>query len=59
MLEIVQNFIQTNIPIARSIRVTDILDIAILSFFIYKLLWMFRKVWVCCCWPFGAPAVWN
>lgn len=43
MLEIVQNFIQTNIPIARSIRVTDILDIAILSFFIYKLLWMFRK----------------
>lgn len=43
MLEIVQNFIQTNIPIARSIRVTDILDIAILAFFIYKLLWMFRK----------------
>lgn len=43
MLEIVQNFIQTNIPIARSIRVTDILDIAILAFLIYKLLWMFRK----------------
>lgn len=43
MLEIVQNFIQTNIPIARSIRITDILDIAILAFFIYKLLWMFRK----------------
>ena len=43
MLEIVQNFIQTNIPIARSIRVTDILDISILSFFIYKLLWTFRK----------------
>ena len=43
MLEIVQNFIQTNIPIARSVRVTDVLDIAILSFFIYKLLWMFRK----------------
>ena len=43
MLEIVQNFIQTNIPIARSIRVTDVLDIAILSFFIYKLLWTFRK----------------
>lgn len=43
MLEIAQNFVQTNIPIARSIRVTDILDIAILSFVIYKLLWMFRK----------------
>ena len=43
MLEMVQNFIQTNIPIARSIRVTDILDISILSFFIYKLLWTFRK----------------
>lgn len=43
MLEIAQNFIQTNIPFARSIRVTDILDIAILSFVIYKLLWMFRK----------------
>lgn len=43
MLEIVQNFIQSNIPIARSIRVNDILDIAILAFLIYKLLWMFRK----------------
>ena len=43
MLEIVQNFIQTNVPIARSVRVTDVLDIAILAFFIYKLLWMFRK----------------
>jgi len=43
MLEIAQNFVQANIPIARSIRVTDILDIAILSFVIYKLLWMFRK----------------
>lgn len=43
MLEIVQNFIQVNIPIARSVRVTDVLDIAILAFLIYKLLWMFRK----------------
>ncbi len=43
MLEVAQNFIQTNVPIARSIRVTDLLDIAILSFVIYKLLWMFRK----------------
>ena len=43
MLEIVQNFIQTNIPLARSIRVTDVLDIAILTFAIYKLLWIFRK----------------
>ena len=43
MLEIVQNFIQTNIPIARSIRVTDILDIAILTYAIYKTLWIFRK----------------
>lgn len=43
MLEIAQNFIQTNIPIVRSIRVTDVLDIAILSYLIYKLMWMFRK----------------
>ena len=43
MLEIVQNFIQSNIPIARSVRVNDVLDIAILAFLIYKLLWMFRK----------------
>lgn len=43
MLELVQNFIQINIPIARSVRVNDILDIAILAFLIYKLLWMFRK----------------
>ena len=43
MLELVQNFIQINIPIARNIRVNDVLDIAILAFLIYKLLWMFRK----------------
>lgn len=43
MLELVQNFIQINIPIARSVRVNDVLDIAILAFLIYKLLWMFRK----------------
>lgn len=43
MMDIVQNFIQANIPIARSVRVTDVLDIAILSYLIYKLMWMFRK----------------
>jgi len=37
-----QIFLQSNFPLLQ-IQLTDILDIAILSFIIYKLLWMLRK----------------
>ena len=37
-----QMFLQSNFPLLQ-IQLTDILDIAILSFIIYKLLWMLRK----------------
>ena len=37
-----QMFIQSNFPLLQ-VQLTDILDIAILSFIIYKLLWMLRK----------------
>ena len=42
MLEAVQIFMQTNMPMVR-LRLWDVADIAILSFLIYKLLWMLRK----------------
>jgi len=45
MTEIVhtlQMFLQSNFPLLQ-LQLTDILDIAILSFVIYKLLWMLRK----------------
>lgn len=45
MTEIVHAFqmtLQTNFPLLQ-LQLTDILDIAILSFVIYKLLWMLRK----------------
>ena len=38
----VQIFVQSNFPLIR-IQWNDLLDIAILSFVIYKLLWMLRK----------------
>ena len=38
----VQMFVQSNFPLLQ-IQLTDVLDIAILSFVIYKLLWMLRK----------------
>ena len=38
----VQVFLQSNFPLLQ-IQLTDILDIAILSLVIYKLLWMLRK----------------
>jgi len=38
----IQVFLQSNFPLLQ-IQLTDILDIAILSFIIYKLLWMLRK----------------
>ena len=41
MLEVAQTFLQTTLPI--SLRLSDVLDIAILSFVIYKILWMLRK----------------
>ena len=37
-----QMFVQSNFPLLQ-LQLTDILDIAILSFVIYKLLWMLRK----------------
>lgn len=42
MLDMVQMFFQSNFPLIR-IQLSDVLDIAILSFVIYKLLWMLRK----------------
>ena len=45
MAEIVytlQMFLQSTFPLLQ-LQLTDILDIAILSFVIYKLLWMLRK----------------
>ena len=41
MLEVAQTFLQMTLPI--SLRLSDLLDIAILSFVIYKILWMLRK----------------
>jgi len=38
----IQVFLQSNFPLLQ-IQLTDVLDIAILSFIIYKLLWMLRK----------------
>ena len=38
----IQIFLQSNFPLLQ-LQLTDILDIAILSFVIYKLLWMLRK----------------
>ena len=45
MIELIhsfQIFLQSNFPLLQ-IQLTDVLDIAILSFVIYKLLWMLRK----------------
>ena len=41
MIQMVQTFVQANFLLR--IQPTDVLDIAILSFIIYKLLWMLRK----------------
>ncbi len=42
LLATVQNFFQSNLPLI-GLRPADLLDIAILSFLIYRLLWMLRK----------------
>nr|WP_243154093.1 diadenylate cyclase CdaA [Pseudoflavonifractor sp. 60] len=42
MIHGLQLFLQSNFPLLQ-IQLTDILDIAILSFVIYKLMWMLRK----------------
>ena len=42
MLDTVQIFLQSTFPLLR-VQLADVLDIAILSFVIYKLLWMLRK----------------
>ena len=41
LLEAVQTFLQMTLPL--SLRLSDLLDIAILSFVIYKILWILRK----------------
>ncbi len=41
LLEAVQTFLQMSLPL--SLRLSDLLDIAILSFVIYKILWILRK----------------
>lgn len=43
LLEMIQSFMHTNMPVLQTIRVADLLDIAILSFLIYRLIWMLRK----------------
>lgn len=43
LLEMTQSFMHTNMPVLHTIRVADLLDIAILSFLIYRLIWMLRK----------------
>ncbi len=42
IIHTLQMFLQSNFPLLQ-LQLTDILDIAILSFVIYKLLWMLRK----------------
>lgn len=42
MLQTIQSIMQSYFPLIR-IQLADVLDIAILSFIIYKLLWMLRK----------------
>ncbi len=42
IIHTLQMFLQSNFPLLQ-LQLTDVLDIAILSFVIYKLLWMLRK----------------
>ena len=42
MLDAIQMLLQTNMPLLR-IRLADVIDIAIISFFVYKLMWMLRR----------------
>ena len=43
MLDVIQNTLMDGLPFYVSIHLNDLVDIAILSFVIYKLLWMVRK----------------
>ena len=43
LLETVLSFVQEEIPFISAIRIFDLLDVAILSFAIYQLLWIMRK----------------
>ena len=43
MLETVLNFFQEEIPSMATIRVSDLIDIAILAFLIYHIFWFMRK----------------
>ena len=42
MLDAIQVLLQSTLPLIR-IRLADVIDIAIISFFVYKLMWMLRK----------------
>lgn len=43
LLETLMSFIQEEIPFVTTIRIFDLIDIAILSVAIYQLLWIMRK----------------
>lgn len=43
MLETIMSCFQKELPFLNTIRVADLLDLAILSFLIYKILWFMRK----------------
>ena len=43
LLETIMSFIQEEIPYMTTIRIFDLIDIAIMSFAIYQLLWIMRK----------------
>ena len=42
-MELLQEIVQTAMEFIKMIRITDVIDIAIMAFFIYKLLMMLRK----------------
>ena len=42
MMDLLQTFLQQNLPVIQ-FRLVDLLDIAILAFIIYKVLWILRK----------------
>lgn len=42
-MQTIQFFMHTNMPFIHTIRIADLFDIAILSFLIYRLMWMLRK----------------
>ena len=43
VFETIQGFLQVELPILSTIKIADLVDIAILSYVIYKILWTLRK----------------